>query len=177
VDVLRTLVTGPVNTPYAYGCFFFDVFFPSTYPEVPPLVKFLTTGDARVRFNPNLYNDGKVCLSLLGTWHGAEESMKWSKDATLHQVLVSIQSLIFVAEPMYNEPGVQGQGTPEGNRRSQLYNLRIIEANIQFAMLAALNHPDSAFTEVVHLHFKNCRGEGRRERTFGLRFHLTPSPP
>ena len=23
-----------------------------------------------VRFNPNLYSDGKVCLSLLGTWHG-----------------------------------------------------------------------------------------------------------
>ena len=86
MDVLRALITGPVNTPYAYGCFFFDVYFPSTYPDIPPLVKFLTTGDARVRFNPNLYNDGKVCLSLLGTWHGAEESSKWTKDSTLHQV-------------------------------------------------------------------------------------------
>jgi hypothetical protein len=24
----------------------------------------------QVRFNPNLYSDGKVCLSLLGTWSG-----------------------------------------------------------------------------------------------------------
>ena len=24
------------------------------------------------RFNPNLYADGKVCLSLLGTWHGGD---------------------------------------------------------------------------------------------------------
>ena len=24
----------------------------------------------KVRFNPNLYNDGKVCLSILGTWAG-----------------------------------------------------------------------------------------------------------
>ena len=86
MDVVRALVTGPIDTPYAYGCFLFDIFFPSEYPDVPPLVKFLTTGDARVRFNPNLYNDGKVCLSLLGTWHGAEESMKWSRDASLHQV-------------------------------------------------------------------------------------------
>ncbi len=29
------------------------------------------------RFNPNLYADGKVCLSLLGTWHGGDASEKW----------------------------------------------------------------------------------------------------
>lgn len=29
-----------------------------------------TTGGGKVRFNPNLYNNGKVCLSLLGTWSG-----------------------------------------------------------------------------------------------------------
>lgn len=33
-------------------------------------VQFLTTGNGSVRFNPNLYNCGKVCLSLLGTWSG-----------------------------------------------------------------------------------------------------------
>lgn len=33
-------------------------------------VHFLTTGAGRVRFNPNLYACGKVCLSLLGTWTG-----------------------------------------------------------------------------------------------------------
>lgn len=33
-------------------------------------VKFLTTGGGCVRFNPNLYVCGKVCLSLLGTWSG-----------------------------------------------------------------------------------------------------------
>ena len=30
------------------------------------------------RFNPNLYADGKVCLSLLGTWHGGDSSEKWN---------------------------------------------------------------------------------------------------
>ena len=33
-------------------------------------VQFLTTGGGKVRFNPNLYECGKVCLSLLGTWSG-----------------------------------------------------------------------------------------------------------
>jgi len=28
-------------------------------------------GGGSVRFNPNLYNCGKVCLSLLGTWGGS----------------------------------------------------------------------------------------------------------
>ena len=27
-------------------------------------------GSGTVRFNPNLYQNGKVCLSLLGTWSG-----------------------------------------------------------------------------------------------------------
>ena len=68
-----------------------------------------------MRFNPNLYNTGKVCLSLLGTWRGGARSEEWSPSSTMLQVLVSIQALIFVEKPYYNEPGVEAQmGTPEG---------------------------------------------------------------
>jgi hypothetical protein len=37
-------------------------------PPARPCVQctLLTTGHGTVRFNPNLYNCGKVCLSLLG---------------------------------------------------------------------------------------------------------------
>ena len=49
-------------------------------------VKFRTTGRGQVRFNPNLYKDGKVCLSLLGTWPGAQGE-QWSKQiSTIIQV-------------------------------------------------------------------------------------------
>jgi hypothetical protein len=48
--------------------FTFDLYLPPQYPDVPPKVQFLTTGGGHVRFNPNLYSDGKVCLSILGTW-------------------------------------------------------------------------------------------------------------
>jgi len=58
-----------------------------------------------VRFNPNLYNCGKVCLSLLGTWSGSAGESWNPKTSSLLQILVSIQSLILVSEPYYNEPG------------------------------------------------------------------------
>lgn len=60
---LQVLITGPSDTPYANGCFIFDVFFPSDYPTVPMNVNLCTTGQGTVRFNPNLYNDGKVKTS------------------------------------------------------------------------------------------------------------------
>ena len=71
--------------------FAFDIYIPNDYPQTNPKVQLLTTGGGRVRFGPNLYADGKVCLSLLGTWEGP----KWnSKHSSLYQVLISIQGLI-----------------------------------------------------------------------------------
>ena len=44
----------------------------------------------------------QVCLSLLGTWAGPSWDPAMS---TLMQVLISIQSMILVTDPYYNEPG------------------------------------------------------------------------
>ena len=63
---LSVLIIGPFDTPYEGGFFQFLLRFPPNYPFSPPRVKFLTTGDGTVRFNPNLYRNGKVCLSTLG---------------------------------------------------------------------------------------------------------------
>ena len=67
--VLRAVITGPVETPYALGLFTFDIFCPPEYPSIAPLVHFCTTAGGTVKFNPNLYHDGKVCLSLIGTFN------------------------------------------------------------------------------------------------------------
>jgi hypothetical protein len=83
----------------------FDIYCHSNYPNNSPYVNLQTTGYGAVRFNPNLYNCGKVCLSLLGTWSGGQNETWDPKSSTLLQVLVSIQSLIFVPEPYFNEPG------------------------------------------------------------------------
>ena len=63
---LHALITGPFDTPYEGGLFHFVIRFPPNYPLVPPRVAFMTTGGGTVRFNPNLYRNGKVCLSILG---------------------------------------------------------------------------------------------------------------
>ena len=51
------------------------------------------------RVNPNLYEEGKVCLSILGTWAG-DRSESWSAArSSLLQAFVSIQGLVLVKEP------------------------------------------------------------------------------
>ena len=51
---------GPEDTPYSGGLFTFDIMCPADYPNAPPKVNLATTGGGSVRFNPNLYNCGKV---------------------------------------------------------------------------------------------------------------------
>ena len=63
----QALIIGPEDTPYEKGFYLFDFNFPKQYPHKPPKCLFLTT-DGRTRMNPNLYENGYTCLSLLGTW-------------------------------------------------------------------------------------------------------------
>jgi len=131
VTLWRALITGPEDTPYASGCFVFDMHFPPNYPSQPPAVQFKTTGGGRIRFNPNLYNDGKVCLSLLGTWEGTRgEGWNPSASSAL-QVLLSIQSLILVPQPYFNEPGYErSHNSEQGQRQSRDYNKDVKEGTL-----------------------------------------------
>uniref|UniRef100_A0A0N4Z4S2 UBIQUITIN_CONJUGAT_2 domain-containing protein n=1 Tax=Parastrongyloides trichosuri TaxID=131310 RepID=A0A0N4Z4S2_PARTI len=152
-DVIKVLISGPDDTPYENGLFEFDVFFPTSYPFSPPKCCFLTTGNGNVRFNPNLYNDGKICLSILGTWEGRPEE-KWNPYCSLLQVLISIQGLIFVKEPYFNEPGFEKyQGTDKGDTFSKKYNLQIEHATITYAIRDQIMQPPKHFESVIKRHF------------------------
>ena len=48
-----------------------------------------------------------MCLSLLGTWSGDQGERWHAKTSTLLQVLMSIQALILVPDPFFNEPGYE----------------------------------------------------------------------
>ena len=73
------------------GVSIFDIYLPPDYPQVPPMVTFLTTGCGSMLFNTNLYANGNVSLSFLGTWSGPG----WQPEKSiLLQVIVSIHSLI-----------------------------------------------------------------------------------
>jgi len=160
IDVMKVLITGPTGTPYANGCFQFDIYCPPNYPNNPPLCNLQTTGGGSVRFNPNLYNCGKVCLSLLGTWNGGKNE-KWdARVSTLLQLLISIQSLIMVHEPYFNEPSYESSiGTPEGTQASINYNLVIRRGTMKWAMLEQIKQPSPGFEDVIKLHFKLKKDE------------------
>lgn len=159
MDLCRSIITGPVDTPYSLGIFIFDVFFPADYPSIAPLVTFMTTGGGQTRFNPNLYQDGKVCLSLLGTWHASDESQKWNPEvSSLAQVLLSIQTQLLVTEPYFNEPGYdQTKGTFAGREGSKRYNCVLRLATLRHAIIGYLREPPNGFAEVSKRHFSMSR--------------------
>jgi ubiquitin-protein ligase len=125
------------DSPYYGGMYLFHIMIPETYPEVSPKVQYMTTGYGTVRFNPNLYNNGKVCLSLLGTWSGEP----WNpKTSNLNQVLSSILFLIFTEEPYYNEPGFDRDGR-KYVKESQVYDGTVIGNMISYGILDHLIKP------------------------------------
>ncbi|CAK1358256.1 unnamed protein product [Cercospora beticola] len=128
-DLMKVLIIGPKDTPYENGLFEFDMFCSEKFPNEPPKMHFRTTAGGTVRFNPNLYQDGKICLSLLGTWEGEP----WSTKSTLLQVLVSIQSMILCEKPFYNEPGYANQ--PQAEPQSKKYNEALYHRTIKNGML------------------------------------------
>lgn len=64
--LLHILIIGPSDTPYDGGLFYFILKCPTDYPMRPPKMKLMTTDGGRVRFNPNFYSCGKICVSILG---------------------------------------------------------------------------------------------------------------
>jgi len=106
--IIHALIVGPFETPYEGGFFWFVLNCPDDYPNQPPQVKLMTTGGGSVRFNPNLYANGKVCLSILGTWQGPG----WTPAHSIASVLMSIQSLMN-EKPYHNEPGFEIARNPK----------------------------------------------------------------
>lgn len=89
MDLFSVMIKGPKSTPYEDGLFFFDVQLPADYPTSPPVVHYISY--CTDRLNPNLYENGKVCVSLLGTWVGKGSEVWFPGSSNLLQVLVSIQ--------------------------------------------------------------------------------------
>lgn len=104
-DMLKgyALIIGPESTPYFGGYYFFEFCYPPDYPHSPPKVTYCTNRNG-IRFNPNLYVCGKVCVSLLNTWRGDQ----WTSCQTISTVLLTLCTLLNET-PLLNEPGVNIQ--------------------------------------------------------------------
>jgi ubiquitin-protein ligase len=152
-DLMKVMIMGSEDTPYAHGAFEFDFFSGLNYPNQPPKMTLLTTGSSQVRFNPNLYNNGYVCLSLLGTWsgHGSEN---WTPNSTVLQLIISIQSLVMNEDIYYNEPSFEkSKGSPAARSLNTAYSNIVKYCNVRFAMIDQIKKPPQGFEEVVKAHF------------------------
>lgn len=147
ITKIRALIIGPEGTPYEDGFFFFTIDIPETYPFNHPSAKFETI-NKQIRFNPNLYEEGKVCLSIIGTWSGP----KWSSVQTLKSLLLSIQSLLD-ENPINNEPSYE-QITKD-DKRSIEYNEYIRFNTYSFAIYEMLtnNTNFTFFNDVIEKYF------------------------
>ncbi|CAG5032997.1 unnamed protein product [Parnassius apollo] len=155
IDLLSVMIAGPSRTPYEGGLFVFDVQLGGEYPRAPPLCHYHSYCSDRL--NPNLYEDGKVCVSLLGTWSGRGVEV-WGKDSSLLQVIVSLQGLILNAEPYFNEAGYEKQkGTQQGKENSRMYNEMVLLKLVQSMTRMVLNPPEPFREEGVR-HLRGAAG-------------------
>jgi ubiquitin-conjugating enzyme E2 G1 len=100
----RIMLEGPVDTPFEGGQFPALISFPPNFPLSPPTMKFLTKGF----FHPNVYEDGRVCISILHEHkHDAMNeqellSEKWRPIIGIEAIIVSVLSML--SEPNLDSP-------------------------------------------------------------------------
>lgn len=161
INVLKVMMIGTKNTPYENGFFFFTVTYPENYPEVPVKVWYYTT-HPKMRFNPNLYRDGKICLSIINTWGN---QYNWTSEMNTKSVLLSIQSMVLNEKPLYNEPGLKFTDKNIENYNNVLYycvfNIGILQ-NLKQEKNVYLQNKNTntvisfkCFRDKINTYFKN----------------------
>jgi len=97
----NVLLLGPSDTIFEGGIFKCELIFPKEYPNKPPDFRFIDN-----LFHPNIYNDGKVCISILHEGideYGYENiSERWNPSQSVNTILMSIISML--PEPNFESP-------------------------------------------------------------------------
>lgn len=113
------VIPGKKGTCWENGEYKFSMTFNDSYPTSPPCVRFTPS-----IFHPNVYGDGKICLSLL------DSAQDWRPSLSFKQILLGIQN--FLDEPNINSPANSKASTFYGKNRRE-YDRIIKEQAIKFA--------------------------------------------
>jgi ubiquitin-conjugating enzyme E2 G1 len=90
----EVFIVGPPETLYEGGFFRASLKFPEEYPNKPPTMHFITQ-----MWHPNIYSDGKVCISILHPpgedEYGYEKSSeRWLPIHSVESILISVISML-----------------------------------------------------------------------------------
>ena len=95
------LLIGPPDTIFDGAIIKAEINFPEDYPNSPPKFKFITN-----LYHPNIYPDGKVCISILN--EGVDQfeyesiSERWNPSHSVNSILMSILSML--SAPNFESP-------------------------------------------------------------------------
>lgn len=70
---------------------------------------------------------------------------------------MALQTHMFVAKQMYNEPGQSTQLSQEDEEREHIDDARVLEGTLRYGILDMLVHPPNGFADVIRAHFSSCR--------------------
>lgn len=101
IFIWNVILIGPPETIFEGGLFKCQFKFPKNYPNNPPEFRFLSNLP-----HPNIYPDGKVCISILhegiDTYGYEDISERWNPSHSVNSVLMSILSML--GNPNFESP-------------------------------------------------------------------------
>lgn len=153
---VKLLISGPRGSPYENGLYLFDVYFPSNYPNAPPKMRFMTTGDGSFRFNPNLDNFGRVCLSLIGGWTGNGLENWEPTKSNFAQVIIAITQFFFTDRIIESQPGIETlMQTAEGVYQNEGYGNIVRANNLTYAIIEQIKNYkyNVVFSDIIKEYF------------------------
>ncbi|KAF2637672.1 hypothetical protein P280DRAFT_93999 [Massarina eburnea CBS 473.64] len=140
------IVLNPDSVYYG-GYFKATMSFPKNYPYSPPDFRF-----DRPLYHPNIYPDGRLCISILhppgdDEMSGELASERWSPVQRVESVLISILSLLDdpeVSSPANVDAGVMLRNKPEDYKTKVRNDLELSKADIPAGFVMPTH--ESAFT-------------------------------
>lgn len=142
INNFMAMIVGPKDTIYEGGIFLFDIKLPYDYPFQPPVFKFISPVYSDIgRIHPNLYENGKVCLSILNTWGNHE----WSSVQNIISVCETIQSLLD-NDPISHEPAFSNH-----NSRPESINYKLAAKYKSLKMSKDIYNIRTRFPEFICL--------------------------
>jgi ubiquitin-protein ligase len=127
---IEAYIKAPDDSLYSSTFIKLRITVPDNYPIVNPKVEFVKYNCA-CRIHPNLYDNGKICLSILGTWSGPG----WSSIMNLETILLTIQSLLD-NEPYKHEPN---------QSNNENYNIYVRNTSLKVYMEYLRNETNDKF--------------------------------